>query len=573
MLRSVEARDAPSIRRGFSREKGRVHQCCRPIDMRMLTVAVMMLLAVTTPAFAQNQADAGIPVTDALVRAKCGSCHAADERGNMQRLSWSRATPEGWQASIKRMVTENGVAMTPTEGRAIVKYLSARHGLAPDEARPVMYAVERRTRDEAGTVNEALIDACTKCHQAARALSWRRTPEEWKQFVERHAARYQVASSAAAIAALAEAAPLHTPAWAAWTARAQAPALAGRWLVTAHLPGHGNFRGEMEVAAIGPDEFTTRTQLRAVDGPTVLTRTGRGLAFAGTAWRGRSSGSTPAGGAPDDPSNDAQEAMLIAADGNSAAGRWFWGQYQELGFDVTLRRPATEATLLLVEPPSLKIGSRGNRIRLIGEAFPTQVTAADLSAGPGATVRRIVSSTPGEIVAEVDIAGDAAPGRRTVSFRSSTLEGALAIYDRVDYLKVVPDSSLAAFGNQTYPRGFQQFEAIAYHRGADGKRRTADDVALGPVPAVWSMKTFYEIDQNKQDHVGTLTQGGFFTPAATNPGANYDVWIIATAADAGADATPLVGKSYLVVTVPTYSFDGRTYIRDLDRWVEDGSNP
>ena len=33
---------------------------------------------------------------------------------------------------------------------------------------------------------------------------------------------------------------------------------------------------------------------------------------------------------------------------------------------------------------------------------------------------------------------------------------------------------------------------------------------------------------------------------------------------------PLVGKCYLVVTVPSYTFAGRRYVRDLDKWVDDG---
>jgi hypothetical protein len=33
---------------------------------------------------------------------------------------------------------------------------------------------------------------------------------------------------------------------------------------------------------------------------------------------------------------------------------------------------------------------------------------------------------------------------------------------------------------------------------------------------------------------------------------------------------PLVGKSYLVVTVPTYTFNGREYVRELGRWVDNG---
>jgi quinohemoprotein amine dehydrogenase len=492
----------------------------------------------------------------------------------MQRISWARATPEGWQAATKRMIVENGVSLTPPEARAIVKYLSTQHGLAPEEAKPVIYAAERRIHDESDTADDSLREACTRCHQAARALSWRRAADDWKRFAERHARRYQFTPDRAAVDSLIKGAPLHTREWDAWSARARTPELGGRWLVTAHLPGRGNFSGEMNVEATGSgDEFLTRTRLRSVDGTSVLVRSGRGLAYAGTEWRGRSSGTTLASPAPEEPSNETQEVMLVAPDGSRAEGRWFWGQYQELGFDVKMQRPSSDPILLLVDPPSFKAGSNANRVRFIGDRFPAQVTGADLSAGPGVTVRRIVSSTPGEIVAEVDVARDALPGRRDVAFRTSTLERAVAIYDRVDYLKVVPDSSLAAFSSQTYLRGYQQFEAIGYQRGPDGKRHTADDVELGPVEVAWSTEVFYEVDQSKRDRVGTLSPAGFFTPAATNPGANYDVWIIATAkSENGPDGKPLVGKSYLVVTVPTYTFNGRTYVRDLDLWIEDGSS-
>ena len=81
----------------------------------------------------------GIPVTDPLVIAKCGTCHASDERGNMQRISWARTTPEGWQDVIKDMIVMNGLSVTPEEARPIVKYLSTAHGLAPEESKPVMF--------------------------------------------------------------------------------------------------------------------------------------------------------------------------------------------------------------------------------------------------------------------------------------------------------------------------------------------------------------------------------------------------------------------------------------------------
>ena len=61
--------------------------------------------------------------------------------------------------------------------------------------------------------------------------------------------------------------------------------------------------------------------------------------------------------------------------------------------------------------------------------------------------------------------------------------------------------------------------------------------------------------------MGALSATGFFTPASDGPNPkrkfsrnNYgDVWVVATAkTEKDADGKPLVGKAYLVVTVPQY---------------------
>ena len=549
-----------------------MHLSRRSVRPSRLVQATGILLMSVGPLLAQGRTEVGIPVTDPLVLAKCGTCHSADAHGNLQRLSWARATPEGWQAALKRMIREHDVSLTPPEARAIVKYLSGRHGLAPEESKPVMYYAERRVHDETG-LNATVLDACATCHDAAVALSWRRTLDGWRQFAQTHAGRYRFKPDADAIAYLSQAAPFSSPAWATWSARAHPPDPTGRWLITAHVQGRGRFHGEMDVeASSSGDDFLTRVRLRSVTDGVAVMRTGRSVLYAGTAWRGRSQGTGAASTAPDDLSTDAREAMWLAPDGSSAEGRWFWGQYDELGFDVTMQRASSGPVLLLVDPPSFKAGSNAGRIRLIGDRFPAEVTPADVTVGPGMTVRRILSSTPGEIVAEVDVAADARPGQRNISFRSTTLESAVAIYDRVDYVKVTPESSLATFGSQSYARGVQQFEAIGYQRGPDGRARTADDLELGPVPVTWSMEVFYDVDASAYDRVGTISATGFFTPAAANPGTNHDVWIVATAkAERGQDGKALVGKGYLVVTVPTYTFEGRTFVRELGRWIEEGS--
>ena len=521
--------------------------------------------------------EAGIPVTDPLVIAKCGACHANDGHGNIERISTARTTPEGWQDVLRRMVLVKGMSLTPPEARAIVKYLSTRQGLTPEEARPVMYDAERRIHDETDIQNQNLVDACTKCHAFARALSWRRTAGDWKQFLEGHAERYKIPPHEGALAFFARAAPLITPEWTAWSNRTRTQNLAGRWLVTATVNRRRSYFGEMAIEAVGAgDEFKTHVKLRSVRDDSVLIREGRSAVYDGYAWRGRSKGDVAASPAPDDPASEVREVMWFAPDQSKtegrAEGRWFWGQYQEFGFDVELQRAMPDVpTLLGIDRVSLKTGSQGNRVRLIGDNFPGEIIPADVNLGPGVTVRRIDSHSATEIAVEVDVAAGALPGRRDVAFRQSAIKGALAIYDRIDFIKAIPESTLAAFGGSGQPRGYQQFEAIGYQRGPDGKRHTADDLELGPVDVTWSLEIFYATADTKTEVVGNVSPTGFFTPAAESPKNNFDVWVIAQAREEkDVDGKPLVGKAYLVVTVPFYTFNGRRYVRDLERWVDDG---
>ena len=137
----------------------------------------------------------------------------------------------------------------------------------------MMYFAEHRIQDETNIPNDTVRGACANCHALARPLSWRRSAEDWKMLANLHIALYPQADEAfrlgikpaastknviisnppkplpvdEALAYLGKTAPLHTPEWAAWRARMRAPKLAGRWLVSAYIPGRGKFYGEMEV--------------------------------------------------------------------------------------------------------------------------------------------------------------------------------------------------------------------------------------------------------------------------------------------------------------------------------------
>jgi quinohemoprotein amine dehydrogenase len=310
------------------------------------------------------------------------------------------------------------------------------------------------------------------------------------------------------------------------------------------------------------DEFQTRVRLQPATGGSTLTRSGQGLVYTGYSWRGRSKGSSAAGAAPDDLSKEMRETLWISPDQLWAEGRWFWGEYQEFGVDVKLIRATADARLVGVDHAMLKTGSQTSRIRLIGDNLPAQVAAADLDFGSGVTVRRIVLHNGGEIVAEVDVDSNALPGKRDIAFRRSVLEGAIAVYDRIDYIKVLPEASIAHLGSDVHPKGYEQFEAVAYQRGADGKLHTADDVELGPIDVTWSVEEYLSVyGDDDKDFVGTLSPTGLFTPALDGPNPkrkfsrnNYgDVWVVATAkSEKDKDGNPLAGRSYLVVTVPTY---------------------
>jgi quinohemoprotein amine dehydrogenase len=562
--------------------------------MRFLAV-----LLITIPVFAQRGGrgpaagptvpEEGIPVTDALVISKCSGCHAKDDKGNLSRISWERTTPEGWEEAIKRMVRLNGLQLTPAEARTIVKSLSTSHGLAPEEAKPVMYIPEQRIIDETFP-DETVRTTCSVCHAIGRARSWRRSKEEWTLLATMHSGYFAVADFQAfyrrqpppdqppapgqdrrqpldiALDSLSKDYPLNTPEWAAWRARMRSPKLSGRWIVSGYQTGRGKVIGEMVVEpGAGEDEFTTSVKLTYLTDGSTVTRTGRSLVYTGYSWRGRSQ--ARAGAQEPAPSNaggnpaELREVMWISPDQSSMEGRWFWGAYQEFGYDVKLERAGDAPIVLATDRSMLKTGSTGQRVRIFGDHLPV-VTAADVDFGSGVTVRRVVESTATSLTVEVEVDAKAIVGKRDVSVRRAVATNAIAIYDRIDYIKVKPDTALARLGGNGHPKGFQQFEAWAYNRGPDDKPNTADDIELGPVDAEWSVEEFYAVyGDDDKEFVGSLSPSGFFTPSSEGPNPkrkfsrnNYgDVWVVGTYKGAdGMDGQPLTGKSYLVVAVPLY---------------------
>jgi quinohemoprotein amine dehydrogenase len=529
---------------------------------------------------AKAEAEAGIPITSKTVQTACAPCHRADDRGVMSRISFRRNTPEGWEATIRRMVALDGLKIEPAVAREVVRYLSTNLGLAPDEVKPATFETERRMIDFKYEASRDTEQVCTACHSMGRVMLQRRSKEDWELLVAMHRGWYPLSDFQAfrrmgpiqrepgpdgrppdnrhpvekALEHLTAAYPLHTPEWAAWSASMRPPRLEGTWALTGYEVGKGPVYGVVRIASgASPDESTTDITLTYARSGQSVARKGRGIVYTGHQWRGRST----EGG---NDSTSMREVMSVERDWQTITGRWFSGGYDERGIDVTLRRAGGQAVLLGASRAGLRTGASGQEVRLFGAGLPSSLAAKDIDFGPGVTVSRVSASTAESVTVLVDVAANAAIGPRDVVAGGAIRPGAVVVYDKVDYIKVGPEWAMARLGGATFPKGYAMFEAVAYHNGRDGKANTKDDLALGMVDAAWSLEEYSAV-LNDEDikYVGTIdAASGVFTPNLEGPNpqrhgsANNvgDVWVVATYTPEG--KKPLRARAHLLVTVPLY---------------------
>jgi quinohemoprotein amine dehydrogenase len=570
----------------------------------------MILAGAAESAAAQaKEPTQGIPIDHKLTIEKCGGCHRRDKDGMMSRISYIRTTPEIWEQNIKRMIRLNGVVASPAEVREIVKYLSSNNGLAPEEQEPAFWEVDHSLPGhQFDYVPEALGRTCNYCHTVGRVLLQRRTREDYEKLAALHVALFPGAenqfhpqrsrrrngerpaiirdSTANGVVLneprpedargpypidtilnyLTKNQPLITPQWTAWKASMANPKLAGTWAVSGYQAGKGKAYGTLTIAATAAsDEFTTKLQLYFPAKDSTLTRTGKGIVYTGYSWRGREKADTTPAASADPGTNPGEwrEAMMVSRDGSSMHGRWFWGGYDEFGIDVTLTRMGPQPVVLGTDLYSLQSPTAKGELRVFGANLPVSLKPSDIDLGAGVTVTRVVKATPTVATVEVAVDKGLAVGVRNVAVGSATAVKALAIYDKIAYIEVSPDASMARLGGGIAAKQYTQLEAIAYAAGPDGRKNTDDDVAVGPVNARWALEELYSTpDDDDIQFVGSVNDSGLFTPAGEGPNParkkqsnNFatnnwgDVWVEAAY---DSDGVTLKSKSFLVVTIPQY---------------------
>ncbi len=549
---------------------------CQITPPRVLPMWLLLAAVVPATAAAQPPAtddDPGIPIENATVRHACGACHEPDDAGRLSRISFRRTTPEGWQHTIRRMVTLNEATIDPETAREVVRVLANSLGLAPDEARPAAYEAERRADDQ--PYDDAEIQQiCTQCHSMGRVISQRRTADEWSLLMAMHRGYYPFTDFQSfrrsgppsddpqpvdqAIAHLSERFPLDTPAWAAWSATMRPARVAGTWLLRGQAHGIGAVYGRVTIAAVSGtvDEFTTETRyVYARDGRRV-TREGRAIIYTGFQWRGRSFEG------PDDTAG-LREVMFVERDWQTMSGRWFTGAYDEVGLDVTLERVAGAPMVSGVHPPAIRIGTT-ETLRVYGMNLAPQTPPGAIDLGPGLEVLRVIETTEttgDQMDIEVRVDDAAAVGERDLFFDQAALPGAVTVYDTVHRVAVTPQAGMARVGGVSVPKQYQRFEARAFHDGPDGESDTDDDLDLGIIDVGWTLEeyaaTFGDDDIR---YVGEIDGQGLFTPADDGPNVERsgnrnnvgDVWVIATYSGDADDEQVLRARAHLLVTVPLY---------------------
>ena len=512
----------------------------------------------------------GIPVTDPLILKACIQCHAVNKKGHMTRISYMRKSPEMWEITLKRMVRRHGVFIEPEQARSMLRYLASQHGLARTEAERGFFESERRVHLDRELPDDDLKKTCAACHSRGRVFSEQRDAEEWKLLKATHLAFFPLAGFQSfrgrggrrggggaggtpaidfqnmseseietalerrrsadrargdradkVLGELAKKQPLFSPEWEDWQVNRREVPLAATWTVIGHEPGVGDIGGTVRIKRLERDTYETTWRLEYPGGKTV-TRTGKGLLYAGYSWRGRSELKGDAAGVRPGP---LKEVLLLNDSWDHMKGRLFNGAYNEFGIDIALHRHTGATRIFGATKPAVMIGIENHTVELIGEAFPSDLVAADFNLGEGVTVHaaRRVDSRRVELVVSVDVKTER--GRRRLSFRAHNGPEAVVLYDTVDYIKISPGEGLARTGGapgqrrSPYGKQYERFEALAMNRGADEKLYTKDDYAIEFVPATWKLEEF-NVRENDDDllYVGGIDSlTGLFTPAIDGP--------------------------------------------------------
>ncbi|WP_425101831.1 quinohemoprotein amine dehydrogenase subunit alpha [Tropicibacter sp. S64] len=443
----------------------------------------------------------------ALLAASCGGCHSETDAG-LSRIAGQRKTPEGWLMTIVRMRVAHGLEISGEDQAALVSYLADTQGLAPSEAAPWRYALEKDP-NHIEMVEEPLASMCARCHTAARVGLQRRTPEEWALHIDFHVGQFPTIEYQALgrdrewykiardeiVPLLAETYPLETDAWTAWEA-AEKPAVTGDWVVLTDLPESGPAYGVLTVTGDAAP-YAISGELTLANGSTEPIG-GQMNLYTGYEWRAN----VTVGGMA------YRQVLAMSEDGTSLTGRQFERDNDSLGGVFKAAKAGSDPMLLGVVPEAIP-----------GQDAMAQIVGTGLDdvqiEGMNGLADQLTANAAG---ASVHLAGEAALFTFTAGENTATA----ALYGTVDTLTVEPDFTIARVGggSDVGPAAVPaHFKAIGWWNGQDGQPGTEDDIRVGTLAADWRLENSDEIAEAMEDatFAGKIDATGIFEPAMAGP--------------------------------------------------------
>ena len=469
----------------------------RTFVFSVFVAAFAAILLTTTPL------PAGAAEAEDILNARCGACHA-DEEGGLSRIAGQRKTPEGWLMTIVRMGIMHGVEVPPDEKRALVKYLADTQGLAPSEAAPYRYMLERQPSHIEDFPPEYFF-MCARCHSGARGALQRRTKAEWRMHIDFHLGQWPTTeyqfygrdrlwwkiATTETTDWLAENLPYESAAWDAW--KGHNVDLSGDWRWVARGPGVGFAHGTFNASGGDNDMYSASATLNsAMEQGTQLS--GSAILYTGYEFRARLTDGT----------RTFLSIGALSEDGNTSTGRYMDANQDEIGLDFTAVRVRDgHSEILAIEPSYIRAGGSAE-ITVHGTGL-----SGDVDLGAGVTVTGVVSTDANTVVVSASADGGAALGSRSISVGWSALVGGFVVYDAVATVQVEPAYGMARVGgaNGTRLDQLALFDAVGYM--ADGTR-------IGAMPAAWSTEPFDEVAEQLDDvhFAGMMApNAGIYDPA------------------------------------------------------------
>lgn len=492
-----------------------------------------------------------------LIQNSCFTCHAVED-GHVDRISDVRKTPEGWDLTISRMQNVWGLNVTDEEKREIIKELSVKNGLAPEEMESVMYWITRE-----GTVFEddqdgLFAQSCMRCHSIGQPLAQRRTAEEWEKLKDFHVAFnpsliYQLRDidweeeAGKVISYLQENYQFNTAEYEKWMENQVTHNPVGEWRIVGVSPGEGMYTGYSTFKDQGNDFFEERTI--TIDGEEIK-HSGNSILYGGYSLRTSMDGDVRYRGIY----NFDQDGKKISGSRVKVGNTGIYANevYYAVG----------ETELLAAWPRSVQKGVK-TKVHIAGNGLPENISLEQVQTDGSLNVLTIEQEKD-DLWIEVEIPSDVQLDNvieSEISIDGVKNSVTLNLFSEVDYVKVTPEYGLSRFGNE-YERTSVQFQAIAYSNGPDGQAETEDDIELGPVQATWSMTHHnpYGIENDNDKYIGTLDKDtGLFVPAGPGPNPERE-WSTNNSGGVNVHAVyvdPVTGKQFtaegfLISTVPDY---------------------